>query len=448
MVEIWRERAEEYGITVILIETYQGLRSVKDHQPKNGLLVRHDNITEGGIHQISFTPTPEYLQLVANGVMVVADEIQNVKNNSAQYKALSALLLPIIRAAGISRFALLSGTPFDKMEHAINLLRMIGYIRAPRLYHRNDRGEIVLEGLQELIDACRFIDHAIGTNETDRILEEIPITKSKMNALAYNLYTRVIKFNISGAMPAPMNKVGRFDVKNGFFNMNAADAIRYNEGVQNLGRAARFNERTGAVDRRGNNMGAITTALVEIESSKVGVFARVATSILMASPANKVVIGINYPNFTLQPLIDLLIYYNPLVITGQTKQKLRNGILNTFNNDPTRRILIINTTVAGSGIDLHDTVGNSPRFMLLSPTYRMLDIDQAAARIDRDGRMSDATVRIIYGNVDGTLETRILSAMTTKSIVLRGTFDEEVTQDVILPGDYPSEREQDPRQSS
>lgn len=41
-----------------------------------------------------------------------------------------------------------SGTPFDKEEHAVNLLKLIGYIRSHRLYtYVRETKEIVLEGM-------------------------------------------------------------------------------------------------------------------------------------------------------------------------------------------------------------------------------------------------------------------------------------------------------------
>jgi hypothetical protein len=437
MIDIWRKTAAEYSVPVINIIGYQALRSQTNQQPKHGLLTRHDNITEGGTHQISFQPTPAYLELVANGVMIVCDEMQNIKNNSAQYKACNALLRPIISAGGTSRFALLSGTPFDKLEHAVNLLRLIGYIRAHRLYNYiTETRELILEGMQELIDACMFIN----AEETGRILAEIPLIKSKMNQLAYELYTRVVKQNISGAMPTPTTIQGRFDIKNGFFNMTDAATERLREAINDLGRATRFNERTGTVDMRGNNLGAITTALVHIENAKVETFARVATSILMANPTSKVIISLNYIS-TIEEIATLMIFFNPLILTGSVPAAKRPGIIDRFNTDPTYRLLIMNTQVGGVGISLHDTVGNAPRFMLISPSYKMIEIAQSAARIHRDGTISDATVRMIYGNLDDAHEDRILEAMARKSQILKGTLEMDINPDLILPGDYPAERE-------
>jgi len=437
MIDVWRRTAAEYEVPVLDIISYQSLRSQKNHQPKHGYLDRHDNITEGGTHQVSFTPSRAYLNLVEQGVMVVCDEIQNIKNNSAQYKACNALLRPIISVGGRSRFGLLSGTPFDKEEHAVNLLKLIGYIRAHRLYNYiRETRELVLEGMQELIDACRFIN----AQETDRVLSEIPLVKGKMNHLCYVLYTRVIKASISGAMPAPTTIRGQFDVKNGFYNMSADRAEQLRAAIDELAQAVRFNERTGTAEIRADNIGAVTTALVHIENAKVDDFARVATGILTADRRNKVIISVNYTT-TIEEIRNLLIMFDPLILNGQIPSVKRGAVVRLFNENPNRRVLIMNTAVGGVGISLHDTTGNAPRFMLMSPSYKLLDITQAAGRIYRDGTLSDAVVRMFYGRGAGGMETNILTAMARKTQVLRGTLEDAVTRDLILAGDYPNEEE-------
>ena len=439
MIEIWKTTAAEYGVPVIDIISYQSLRSQRDHQPKHGYLERFDNVTEGGTRQVNFAATRAYLTLVEQGIMVVCDEIQNIKNSSAQYKACNAMLTPIITAGGLSRFALLSGTPFDKEEHAINLLKLIGYIRAHRLFvYIQETRELILEGMQELIDAC----HAINAAVTDEILAEIPLVKSKMTHLAFTLYTRVVKAGISGAMPTPTTITGRFDVGNGFYNIDHERAINLQAAIDELAGAVRFNERAGTAQIRADNIGAVTLALVHIENAKAFDMSRVATTILQQNPRNRVVISVNY-NSTVEELRSLLLPLNPLILTGSIPAKKRGNIVRTFRENPANRLLIMNTAVGGVGISLHDTTGEWPVSMLISPSYKLLEVTQAAARIYRDGTASDAVVRMFYGKGDGMSERNILTAMARKTQVLKGTFDDTVTTDLILPGDYKSEIEAD-----
>jgi hypothetical protein len=430
--DVWRSTAAEYGVECLDVISYQSLRSQKGHQPKHGFLHRFDNQTDGGVHQVSFVPTNEYAQLADQGIMVIFDEIHNIKNNSDQYKACNALIQPIVTGGGRSRFALLSGTPFDKEEHAVNLLKLIGYIRSSRLYHINlETRELVLDGMQELIDACNFID----SNATERVLADIPMVKSKMKHLCYVLYTDVIKASISGAMPSPTDITGTYDVKNGFYAISANKVGDLNAAITDLAAAVNYNERNGTAEIKADNIGDVTKALVRIENAKVFDFARVATSELSNNPKSKVVICFNYTS-SITEIIPFLIMYNPLILNGSIPAKKRTPIINAFVNDPARRVLIMNTAVGGVGISLYSTKPESPVTMLMSPSYKMLEITQAAARIYGPGMASAATVRMFYGRGAGNSETGILSAMARKSQVLKGTLDETVAGDLVLPGDY------------
>lgn len=437
MIEVWKRTAAEYGVEIIDAISYQTLRSQKNHQPKHGYLERYDNVTEGGTRQVNFIATKGYTDLIEHGAFVIFDEIQNIKNNSDQYKACNALIRPILTAGGKSRFGLLSGTPFDKEEHAVNLLKLIGYIRAHRLYHydRTTR-EIILEGMQELIDVCRFID----ATETDRVMADIPVVKGKMNHMCYSLYTRVVKANISGAMSAPTTINGRFDVKNGFYRMTGERAQELQDAINELAAAVRFNERTGAAEIRADNIGAVTTALVHIENSKIDDFARVVTRTLENNPNNKGIVCVNYTS-SVEGIANLLIFYNPLILTGKIPAVKRAAIIRTFNESINHRVLIMNTAVGGVGISLHDTIGNSPRFMFISPSYKLIELAQAAGRIYRDNTQSDATIRMFYGDGDGGRETGILTAMARKTQILKGTLDDNVLREIVLPGDYEAEIE-------
>jgi len=184
-----------------------------DGEPKHEYLARHDSV-QGNKHITMFVATEKFKKLLEEGIMVVFDEVHFIKNNSDQHKACNALMEPIINDGGLSRYALLSGTPIDKEKLAINLLRLICYIRSPKLYYiDNAAHEIVLDGLQDLIDSCCFINR----EETVKVFEEIPISKKNMDKICFTLYVRVIRKAICGSMSKPENITGKFDVKNGFY---------------------------------------------------------------------------------------------------------------------------------------------------------------------------------------------------------------------------------------
>ena len=449
MENVWRTITTTYGIPVIDIISYASLRSKTGYQPRHGYLYRYDNITEEGRRTTSFVPTQKYIQLIDEGILLVFDEIQNIKNKSGQYKAASAMIHQIIVRGGRSRFGLLSGTPFDDETHAINLLRLIGYIRSPRLYQNNYLGTTVPEGLQELITACRTINR----HETDLILNETPINRENVTKLAYILYTRVVKPNISGSMPPP-DIHGLFNIKNGFFNINPKSAEELREGLIQLAKALKLNRIRNALEAGNINMqaineeiteqpldlGSVTLALVKIENAKIYDMARVAEYILSNFQGSKVIVSLNYTS-SIKSLEILLHKYSPLLLYGNIKKQQRTDTINLFNTNPNYRVLIMNTAVGGVGVSLHDTIGNSPRYMLISPSYKLLDIIQAGGRIYRDGTMSDAVVRVFYGKGDFMAEDKILAALARKTLVLKGVIDEHLDDYLILPGEYPNEIE-------
>lgn len=431
-LEEFKRVAQEYGVEMLCAVSYQSLRSKRGIQPKHGLLYRHDNLTEGGVKQVHFTPTPYYVDLIRRGAMLVCDEIHNIKNNSAQYKASSALIREIITGGGRSRFALLSGTPFDKEEHATNLLRLIGYVRSPKMYRYDHVSQtIILQGMQELIDACRSINAA----ETDRLLQEIPPTRKKMTHLAYTLYIRVVKTGISGAMAPPVRDAALYSVGNGFFTMTGQHGQQLHDALAAFARAVNYNDRTREVDWQARNIGDVTPAMVRVENSKVDDFARVATGILMEAPENKVIISVNYTS-TIDELATLLIFYNPIILHGQTPKAKRGILVKEFNENPARRLFIMNTAVGGVGISLYSPTHNFRPHMLISPSYKLADIVQASARVYGPGAHCPATVRMFYGRNGGEQEANILEAIARKTQVLKGTLEDIVTRDMVLPGDY------------
>jgi hypothetical protein len=437
-IDVWKRTAAEYGVDVIDIISYQSLRSQKNHQPKHGLLQRLDSFV-GKRNHVHFYPTKQYSDFINTGIFVIFDEIQNIKNNSDQYKACSSLILPLL-SGGRSRFGLLSGTPFDKEDHAVNLLRLIGYIRSPRLFSvLPDSKELVLEGLQDLIDACRFIN----SSETDLVLSDLPPVKRNIPSLCYSLYIRVVKAHMSGAMTAPTDITGSFTVANGFYSICPDRASDLSAALADLALAVRFNEGAGTAKINADSIGAVTKALVRIENSKTLDWSRVASQSLTSDPSLKVVISVNYSS-TITDLKSLLLPFDPLVLNGDVPAPKRSSIVQLFNDDPSHRLLLMNTSVGGVGISLYSPLPHSPRLMFLSPSYKLLDVTQAAARIYGPGMTSSATVHMFYGLGVGASESGILSALARKTQILKGTLDLDVTPDLVLPGDYPSFYEHSP----
>jgi len=435
MIDVWTQVASEYNIEISFIINYESLRSVKGCQPKHCFLNRYDNYDQENKHEVSFEPTKEFQKLLSEGILLICDETQRIKNYSDQYKACNALVNAIINSRGKSKFGLLSGTPFEKEKHAGNMLKLLGYIKSDKLYtYDRSTRQIVLKGMQELINRCKHIN----PTKTQQIIVEVGIEKSQMFLLCYELYKNIIKEKLSGAMEAVGNIEGSFDVGNGFYNISPHKINELQEGISELMRVSGFNEKTNTFNTPKTFSGAITNALLKIERAKTYDMGRVAMSILKADIKNKVIICINYINDKsgLSELIQRLRGYDPLILIGSIKNNERTEVIKNFNNNKDSRVLIMNTAIGGVGISLHDTKGDAPRFMLISPSYKLLDLAQAAGRIYRDGTISDANIRMFYGK--DNIENKIIQALGRGTEVLKGTLEDFMQNVLFLPGDYPS----------
>jgi len=162
---------------------------------------------------------------------------------------------------------------------------------------------------------------------------------------------------------------------------------------------------------------------------------------LMSDPNCKVIVGVHYLD-TLNVLKDSLKDFSPIILQGSVKGKdartgedKRSCLVREFQTNPKKRLIIAIVKVISVSISLHDTVGDAPRIMYLSPSYELLQMYQATGRILRDGdsTKSDATIRFVYLQ-GGELETAIMNALARKSIVLKDTLIR--SDDIRLPGDY------------
>lgn len=431
----WQREQANYGTNILAIITYQSLRSVKGKQPKHGLLHRIDTRDDDGNEHVSFTPTEYLIQLIDSGILFVMDEVQKIKNNSDQYKACKAITLAILNS-GRSRFACLSGSPFDKEEHAVNLLRLMGFIRANRLFvHHKESNDLRLYGAQELIDRC----HQINTEATQQTLNDYQLNPRNVTGLCFRLYVDVIKVALETSMP-PLNLGITKDVANGYYNMEEEAARELQNAIDDLGRASRYNAADGTVDHRDVDWGALTKALARVEAAKIGIVERVVRRDLETIPNCKVVIFVNYID-SIRRLANAFDEYRPLILSGSVPEKQRPPLVNCFQHDASRRLLVGNLKVGGDSIDLHDIHGNQPRRMYIIPNYSIIDQHQGTGRIYRDGSLSDAYIRFVYGKI-GARETSILNALARKKDVLKQILDRQVAAGILFPGEYPEDIEE------
>jgi len=205
--------------------------------------------------------------------------------------------------------------------------------------------------------------------------------------------------------------------------------------------AAKYERETDLVDSKQFFKSNIISKRRETELKKASTFARLAKEDLTKNPNCKVIIGVHYLD-TLKILEESLKEFSPIILQGSVKGKdpvtgenKRSILVREFQTNPKKRLIIAIVKVISVSISLHDTVGNAPRIMYLSPSYELLQMYQTTGRIVRDGdsTKSDATIRFVYLQ-GGELETAIFNALARKSVILKDTLIR--SQDISLPGDY------------
>ena len=469
----WKNTANRYGIKLFTDPVnYESLvRGTKNE------IVRFYLERKSNKNHDYFVATKAYKDALKNRkILLILDEGQMIKNECLQHKACNALIEPIITGPGTSRFGILSGTLIDKPEQIINLFRTIGYIKAPKLYLTNkERKELVLKdtGSKELIAVCKQIN-PIATN---KFLLKNPIptvgidkkVKEEMDNFCFGLYVDVIKPRVAGAMSAPTTAEGELYIRNGYFHILPEKANQLKEALEELKFSSGYRSKNKSKSKssdenedeevKSKRSGDYMTSLVQIEKSKLLDMARVAKKILASNPTNKVIITINYTGPSTRNLDELLGYlteFDPLIIKGKTLANKRDVIIESFNNDPSKRILIANPKTISVGISL---VGEGQRYMLISPSSKLMEIVQLSARVYGDQLKVDSYVYIFYGIVNGNLEANILqfigtkkpgsnkidtnikSILEKKSDILGRMQEDEIRRNMKLPSDYEDEYE-------
>ena len=434
---------------------YERLAGVKFRDLSHPFLTRSDETGEG--RDPDFTVTPFFDQMARNGVLLIFDENQRVKNpDAARTKAAATLTRHVVslnRAKlSQSRIALLSATPGETDKVAFAIMQMLGIVTAKDIVNR---GKIT--GLNSVIQFSRKKNPA----ETELVLAQFPPSGNREEAyrLARELYVRAIKPSLSTSAPMPQLN-HKNDYKNGFYQISGEqNRFKIMSGLDLLSKLAYSKSLTdedlkaarlmGITDPN-NTFEIMTRAMMYIEAAKIFDMARVANQYLVDNPTVKIVLMVNYTASVVE-LVNLLQEYKPMSLTGQETRN-RKKVLQKFQEpNLDRRVLIANTEVGSVGLDLNDKHGMFPRVMLIVPSFKFLSSVQATGRISRIDNMSDATVRFFYSALSTsyhrtndlgqleqvhTNEVTILDSYVRKSSVAKGYLADETT--LVFPGDYPS----------
>lgn len=449
----WGYMKTEFGLPVDSIISYQSIRSVKNKQPKHGLLNRRDftrtikhfnkktyENEDVKIDSVEFSPTPSFVSKCAEGCLVVIDEFQHVKNLSAQFEAIRAIVRHILTTKSSSRVLFLSGSPFDKEEQTLRFFKLLNVFTEDSIASYNPYTyEMEWKGLAEIETYAREMDR-ITANSISR--PRAFDSGKKLEHYAYELFQKVVKPRVSSSMLTPKTEA-ILHKHNGFFNILDEDELECLErGILKL-RAIVEGESDIHITKVGGGatFGAITKALQLIEAGKKSMLVRKAREVLESHPTSKVILCVNY-TATLEFLEKALEEFEPLILNGSVPSHRRGQIIHAFQAPTDKyRVLIGNVSVCSTGIDLDDKHGMFPRTAYISPNYSTITLYQLGHRFVRADSKNSANVYFAYGK--DAVEMSLLESLARKSETMKETTPDQVDRGVIFPVDLPTFTEED-----
>lgn len=429
----WDRLCQAYGVSYHTIISYQSLAGTS---PKlNHPWLTRTDVASGKSRIITtYQVTDSFLRLAHQGVLLVFDEFQHIKNPNITSRACHCLSRVItLHPTSTSYLVAMSASPFDHEKHANMLLKLIGYIdsSAPRPRMKHPPPATLREGLEPLIEKARLIDPPA----TDA-LSLSNLTLKTINAVCYQLYLIIKRRIVLGIYEIRLPSDVTVTMRNGFYRIDSKYASQLQLAITELAASSRYHNGTASFQEHN----AVEQALMDIEFTKIHDMAERAFQILRHHPHHKVVLSLNY-NRSIDQMFSLLEQYHPLIINGSVDPALRDERLELYNAPtPAYRVLIMNSKV-GTGFDLHDTIGGFPRHMFISPSYSILSLIQVVGRCFREGTKSNVTITIFYGDGKSEVEIRILEALARKTEYVQGSIPEEAARYMVFPGSYPCFRE-------
>lgn len=424
--------------------SFQSLRSTTFHQPKHGLLHRFESPTFLHNFSVEFTATEKYKEYVEEGLLLILDEVQNIKNYSSQYLAAKALLGEIMNfgvydARKKSKVLLLSASPIDKREQAVRLFRTLGVLQRHLAFWNPQTFVMDWAGLNDVVHFCRSISSLDVDLTQQRQAREI-----NFDGYVYRLFLSIIKKHCSSTMQVQDHSAHLIKCNAYYFIDPQGEEIML-RGMSSLTTATRFEH--GQVNLQGegpSRISSVIRALQVIETGKISLFIRLVKKYAEEHHQRKIVVAVNFCE-TLNDLRDALSEYKPLILQGSTTVKQREKVLEKFAEPSVEhRVLLCNQSVASTGIDLDDKHGDFPRICLVSPTYSSITAFQLGHRFHRLDTKSDAHVHFVFALRPSSLpsecgdiiELKVLDSLSRKSEIMKETCNTDMMPDVQFPGDH------------
>jgi hypothetical protein len=376
---------------------------------------------------------------ITRGTLLVLDEVHNIRHASKRSTNVARMVQTL--AGTRSRVLALSATPCEAERDSLGLARGLGILTKQELvrvrWGLNGRRYYEPLGLGELHQACE----AAAPGRWARVLP-FASTPGPGRALSdfFTGFVRVLLPAISSAMPAPLAERParvfnlRYDLR------DTATSARLETALDTFGRGVEALENVEHIDGRAavaQAMALVAQGLRGAEAAKVPCIAQAVEVVLAAHPGAKVVCMLNYLD-PIHALARALARWKPIVLVGAVPPAKRAVLLQRFQEASTlARVIVANTAVADTGIDMDDTHGRFPRVMFISPTNATLRMHQAEGRIVRTTTRSQALVAYFF-IAQAPRESSLLHRLARRAQVLRTVREASGAAPVVLPGEHPS----------
>ncbi len=426
MISIWMETALQYGVTLTACFTWEKMSGRKKGCNHIYLNRHDDNITITSILQ----------KLINSRTLFIFDECHKAKNvSTGNFKMARTIVRAVCMAnwesASQSKVGLLSATPADKIKMYDSLIYLLGIIQSDRMY-TYDHATMTYNptGVKELYEYC----HKINPVFTNNIIHKYQLSRKTIKMIIFDLYVGVIKGQLVSSALRPDCPLQ--DMKNGFYESSKEDERKVRNGLARIRRS-----RDEYTNRR--DWGMLTNAMMEIEEGKINTIIRLSLQTLTSTTNFKVCIYMWYDrNIAIVKEKLLEVGFTFVEIHGSNSIEERKNALKQFNQESNKiRVFISKPTIAeGYSIDDRSLDGKYPRIIYIVPSYRTIQLHQAAGRICRALSTSPSYVRMIY-TANPKTEIQLLTSIRAKSKSLKDSIN--TNEKILFPGDYENVLERD-----
>lgn len=385
IIRNWETEAQTCGATILDILSYDKLKYIHQDGHTSQPYLNHSGdeyyATEHLMTVLSTHPKP---------ILLIYDEVQNIKRETTKNlqatHTLSRELVAVNTKLGSFRnyIMLISASPYEDVEFAINTLRAAGIIKIAK-YEANYAGEF----LDEIVEYCNKID----APATAKIVKEHRMSgANKIGGCVAQLMQDVIGPRVNASMPIYDTGFSNTYI-NKFYKLAPADyEIIAAAELNRKRKIGAFRARTGNYKKADIDKPYFQDA----ERAKINVTVADVIQTLTAEPTSKAIVFISsLKSFDI--MVDLLAQFNPLIYNGKIKVDRRPAIHAKFQEPNTNyRVILVNPKVGGVGLSFDDHHGGFPRRVWDIPNDEFQTQFQAEDRHARRSTKSDTRFIAVY----------------------------------------------------